>query len=81
LTATIAKDAPFQDLTFLNKAYKYKSVDKELATVCINAIERHSSYLSGQSAFLSLLSSLVTDKEKRNIADAIKSVIIQSGRQ
>jgi hypothetical protein len=81
LTATIAKDAPFQDLTFLKKAYKYKSVDKELATVCIKAIEHHSSYLSGQSAFLSLLSSLVTDKEKRKIADAIKSVIIQSGAQ
>jgi hypothetical protein len=81
LTATIAKDAPFRDLTFLKKAYEYKSLDKELATVCINAIERHSSYLSGQSAFLSLVSSLVTDEEKRKIADAIIGVLPQSGGQ
>ena len=69
--AANAPDAQINDLAFRQQLEKFKEVDSELATAILKTWDRHVEFVSPEYSFFSLVSSKVSQAEKRKIADEI----------
>lgn len=63
-TCSIAVDAPFNDLKFLQEMDKYKEFDQEVALAGLIAMKRHLWYLGEELVILALFSNKLSNEEK-----------------
>lgn len=68
---SILVDAPINDLSFLQDLQMYHSIDEEVATVAISALNRHLYYMSEELSPLSLFSDKVSIQQKNLISQKI----------
>ena len=68
VASTLAADAPANDLQFIRDMRNLKKIDLEIAQAVLKKPQNHKCYLVQEDVALTLLSSILSDKEKQDIA-------------
>ena len=73
-----AQNAQLVDLWYLKCLHRFKDVDKEMASACLETALNHLQYLAPKFCFLSLVSSSPPAPEKSQLAAAILASTLPS---
>ena len=68
MSSTLAADAPANDLQFIKDMMNLKKIDLEIAQSVLKKPQNPKCYLVQEDVALTLLSSILSDKEKQDIA-------------
>ena len=73
MSSTLAADAPANDLQLIKDMMNLKKIDLEIAQAVLKKPQNHKCYLVQENVVLTLLSSILSDKEKQDIAAKLHS--------